>query len=153
VVDKSSFGNAGNAILFKRNVRRDGADPPKNPSGRTNSSSSIDSSERYVSAENGHRIMSTNTITPILVRELSRISDTRSGYFSAATKLKMLLGALQEGTCMAMGNGGQISNDFLARFLKEQTSVRFRCSGDAKIRCRHLRHTCTNGSHHDRLDE
>lgn len=46
-----------------------------------------------------------------------------------------------------------MSNDLLTGVLEVQTIVKFRRNGDAKMTCRHLRHTRTNGLHHDRLDE
>jgi hypothetical protein len=52
-----------------------------------------------------------------------------------------------------MGKGGQISNDVFTGVLEVHTIVRFRRSGDAKMTRRHLRHTRTNGLHHDRSDD
>jgi len=62
-------------------------------------------------------------------------------------------GGSQGAEWMAMGKGGQISNDTLVGVLEVQTTVRFRRSGDAKMTCRHRRHTWTNGSHHNKSDE
>lgn len=45
-----------------------------------------------------------------------------------------------------------MSNDSLTGVLEVQTIVKFRRSGDPRMTCRHLRHTRTNGLHHDRLD-
>ena len=42
LLDKNSFGNAGNEIPYNRRVRRHGADPSKNESGRTSGYASLD---------------------------------------------------------------------------------------------------------------
>lgn len=86
-MDKSSVGNAGNAILSNRSVRRDGADWPKNSAGRKDSSSLIDSSERYVSEENGCSIVAKNEDNSTLVTDLNRMSVTRSRCWSASATL------------------------------------------------------------------
>jgi hypothetical protein len=59
--DKSSFGIDGNGILFNLSLRRRGADPPKNDSGRTGTTSFIQTStSRCVSSGNGFCIASVN---------------------------------------------------------------------------------------------
>jgi len=82
--------------------------------------------------------MMENLMKSNLVRELRRISATRSGCSIAATTSSMSPGGSQGVKCTEMGKGGQISNDFLAGVLEVQTTVRFRSSGDAKMMCRHL---------------
>jgi hypothetical protein len=54
---------------------------------------------------------------------------------------------------MAIGNGGQMSNDVFTGVRGVQKIDRFRRSGDAKIMCRHLRQTQTKGIHHNRNEE
>ena len=58
--DKSSLGNAGNAIFCMKAIFRDGADPPKNVSGRTSSGDIFEARTRDVSAGNGACILVAN---------------------------------------------------------------------------------------------
>src|SRR6266850_2208144 len=52
VVDRSSFPNPGNGMPVKDNVRRRGADPPRNESGSTGAFPSFDERIRSVRAGN-----------------------------------------------------------------------------------------------------
>jgi len=72
--DKSSFGIDGNGILSNRSVRRRGADPPKNESGRTRAP--FVQTYRCVSSGNGFCIASVNLSQRELV-VLIQISQMR----------------------------------------------------------------------------
>ena len=63
LVDKSSFGNAGNGMRIKLSDRRRGADPPKNESGRFGTDSFDEERYRCVSARNDSCII--NIVLPI----------------------------------------------------------------------------------------
>jgi hypothetical protein len=61
LADESSFGIAGNEMLDNRSIRRRGADPPKNESGRTRSVFLfIVPRLRWVSSGNGSIIAAAN---------------------------------------------------------------------------------------------
>jgi len=58
--DKSSFGIDGNGMLLNLSVRRRGADPPKNESGKIGATSPYTETCRSVSSGNGFRIAAAN---------------------------------------------------------------------------------------------
>src|SRR5579863_5191892 len=87
--DKSSFGNAGNAMFPNQSLRRCGTDPPKNESEITGAISPCDQSIKSLSAGNGTCIPAASLPHTGLEEKLgtstNSILDTRSLSFNAST--------------------------------------------------------------------
>jgi hypothetical protein len=146
LADKRSVGNDGNAMPSKSKSCKHGANPPKNPLGRSNSFPHLEEIESYVSTGNGSCI--TADIFPNCESVTERLTrHTRSGCSSAAMTLSSSLDLIWAPYCIRIGMTGQIPRFFLTGVPSLQRSWRLRRHGDANMICRHLRHTCASKCH------
>ena len=141
LADKRSTGNAGYRMPHSWSCCKDGADPPKNPSGSDCTIPQRDVIERCVSTVNGSCINA--ALSPncdLFTKRLMR--DTRSGCSSAAmTSSAGPSPRFQDR--IVIGMVGHIPTISLKGFLlaSMQRSWRSRRHGDSDMICRHLRHT------------
>src|SRR5712691_2656340 len=147
---KINLGNDGNGMPHNRNIRRRGADPPKNVSGSTGTDSSVDCSNNLVKTGNGLCITWTNFSSTGPPISPMTISDMRSRHSSAAMMFSTPFVSTTEGRYRrytTIGKGGQISSNLLTGVVLVQRSRKSRRRGDPKTTCRHRRHTCVSGFH------
>jgi hypothetical protein len=134
-------------MLFNQSLRRRGADPPKNESGRTGISSGVQT-RRYVSSGNGFFIAAVNLSQRELVILIS-ISEMRLGC-SDSRAATMLFHRWSDWSLLDIsdtGRTGQASSTSDIGRCPRYVSRRLRRRGDANTRYLHLRHTWTSACH------